>query len=140
MKKSILALTIISSLGYGILHFCSESILPSENIENKIADSSKVSRFKPGPKELPGLSVDETALTAPSLDDLESHFEIMETQDLQKEQLKIENSKARESLIVRANSGKLSFQDEIEHKSYLRSQAVISKILMDRKFEDMEEL
>lgn len=138
MKKFILTLTVLSAIGYGLSQKTTSEVKTGESKE--VTKTFRQAVKQAEQKIVKAEAQEEATFPAPSLEDLEENFEHLETEELKKEYDKLVNSKAKASLIARANSGKLTEKEEAELKTYLRSTAALSKILMDRKFEEMEAL
>ena len=140
MKKLILVTAALAFIGYGVFHTGSkQGHIESQLATEKKSEERRLEKVKPV-FEKKNTNQEVVISSVPSLEDLEERFSDLDTEALKNEYERLSGSEKKARLLGLANTGKLSPEENSELLTYLRSSAAISKILIERKLEEVETL
>lgn len=77
---------------------------------------------------------------APDMEEIEERYESMDIKDLEIELEKFESSEKQKELIALANKAQLTEEEKVELLAFIRTQAVLNKLVFEMKYDEFEAL
>lgn len=134
MKKSLLFTALIVA-GISITSF-KQVANKAEVVPAKVKSEQRA--VKPLSKAEAIIEIDATETV--TLASLEENFENLEVKELQAELEKVDQSRKKLQLIEAFNTRKLTIDEERELAKFINTRVVLTKLVMEKKFEELEQL
>lgn len=134
MKKSLLFIFFISIGGIYIFGTKNSEIRdehPFSRVKNKTVGEQKI---------MAEPVVAEEQVETASLESLEENYQDLEIKDLQKALDRVDKSREKLQLIEAFNNRKLTELESKELTLIIRTRIVLTKLVMEKKFEELEHL